>query len=73
MLNSRLASNYDLTYHVEIATLICVHVEDIAKTIDNANIVIRGSDTDIAVIIPYHCLDIDARIWMDVGTSLQND
>lgn len=61
------------TNHEEADTLICAHVKSIAKEMDHTcNIVIRGSDTDIAVILLYHCWDMSARIWMDVGTSSGN-
>jgi hypothetical protein len=36
------------------------------------NIVVRASDTDIAIILLHHCLNIDAHVWMDVGISSKN-
>ena len=35
--------------------------------------VVQASDTDIAVILVHHSRNIQANIWMDVGTSLRND
>ena len=61
------------TNHEEADTLICAHVKSIAKEMDHTcNIVIRGSDKDIAVILLHHCGDMATRIWMDVGTSSGN-
>ena len=36
-------------------------------------VVIRASDTDIAVILLYHCEKFSGRIWMDVGTTSQRN
>ena len=33
------------------------------------NTVVRASDTDIAVILLYHCHKYAMTVWMDVGTS----
>lgn len=62
-----------VTNHEEADTLIAVH----AKSIDDEecvkNIVVRGSDTDIAVILLHHCWNMKTHIWMDVGTSSKNN
>jgi hypothetical protein len=57
--------------HEEADTRNCAHV----KAIDSLNakdIVIRASDTDIAVIMLYHLKNF-ANVWMDVGTASNND
>ncbi len=54
--------------HAEADTRICLH----AKAIDdvgNANIIIRASDTDIAVIMLHHAWIFSATLWMDTGTT----
>jgi len=53
--------------HEEADTKICMHA-NAADTL-NGNVVIRASDTDIAVILLYHCEKFSGRIWMDVGTT----
>jgi len=66
---TELASN-----HEEADTRICTHVKAIDRmNIGSQNIVIRASDTDIAVIMIYHCRRFAANVWMDVGTSSRND
>jgi hypothetical protein len=60
------------TNHEEADTLICTHVSHIDK--DNAmNIVVRASDTDVAIILLNHCERFNAHIWMDIGTSANNN
>ena len=61
----RLRSN-----HNEADTRVCLHMKDVDSNIDS--IVIRASDTDIAIILLYHCLKFTANIWMDVGVSSKN-
>ena len=58
--------------HEEADTLICMHVNHINST-KVQNIIIRASDTDIAVILIYHRRKFDANRWMDIGTSFRND
>ena len=62
----RLASN-----HEEADTRICTHVKNIDG--NAKNIIIRASDTDIAVILLHHCWKFAATVWMDVDTSSKND
>ena len=61
-----------VTNHEEADTLICFH----AKYIDNAgeadNIVVRATDTDVAIILLYHSRNFTATLWMDTGTSSKN-
>lgn len=33
----------------------------------------RAHDTDIAVILIYHCEKIEKTVWMDVGTASKNN
>ena len=58
--------------HEEADTLICMHLNHINST-KVQNIIIRASDTDIAVILIYHRRKFDANRWMDIGTSFRND
>ncbi len=61
----RLRSN-----HNEADTRVCLHMKDVNSNSDS--IVIRAFDTDIAIILLYHCLKFTAKIWMDVGVSSKN-
>lgn len=56
--------------HEESDTKICLH----SLFCDNASseIVVRASDTDIAVILLYHCNKFKGKLWMDVGTAAKN-
>ena len=45
----------------------CLHALD-TDSIDT-NIAVRASDTDIAVILLYHC----DTVWMDIGTTSKKD
>jgi hypothetical protein len=54
------------TNHEEANTLICTHVKSIDEQEAVDNIVVRASDTDIAIILLHHCLN------MDVGISSKN-
>ena len=49
-----------------------MHVNHINST-KVQNIIIRASDTDIAVILIYHRRKFDANILMDIGTCFRND
>ena len=57
--------------HEEADTKICLH----SLFRDNArgDIVIRASDTDIVVILLYHCHKYECNLWMDVGTAAKNN
>ncbi|KAK4296327.1 hypothetical protein Pmani_031162 [Petrolisthes manimaculis] len=33
----------------------------------------RASDTDVAVILLYHCNKFQSRLWMDIGTTAKNN
>ena len=55
--------------HAEADTRICLHARVIDDVGNANNIVIRASDTDIAVIMIYHSWTFSATLWMDTGTS----
>lgn len=58
--------------HAEADTRICLHAIDADSTSGRTNegdIVVRASDTDIAVILLHHCHRIRTNLWMDVGTD----
>ena len=63
-----------MSNHEEADTKICLHAEFIDKSNEEiSDIAIRGSDTDIAVILIHHCHRFDANIWMDSGTAAKNN
>ena len=53
--------------HEEADIKTCLHAR--AADCKNGEIVVRASDTDIAVILLYHCSKFDATLWMDVGVA----
>lgn len=61
----------------EVPTLVNNHEEADTKVILHAlsadeegkDIVIRGSDTDIAVIVLHHCVKFKSKLYMDVETT----
>ena len=56
--------------HPEADTRICLHVFDVASNDrTRGDIVVRATDTDIAVILLHHCQNASRKLWMDVGTS----
>ena len=57
--------------HEEADTNVCFHA--LSTDNDDIDIVIRASDTDIAVILLYHCTKFQSRLWMDVGTAAKNN
>ena len=54
--------------HAEADTRICLHAR-VIDDVGNADIIIRASDTDIAVIMIHHAWKVSATLWMDTGTS----
>ena len=40
-----------------------------AREQEYGNIVVRASDTDIAIILLYHVAKHKMKVWMDVGTT----
>ena len=56
----------------EADTMVCFH----ARCMDNSgkigNIIVRASDTDIAIILLYHSPTFTATLWMDTGTNARN-
>jgi hypothetical protein len=56
--------------HDEADTRVCLHAKDADRSTDN--LVIRASDTDIAIVMLYHSHKFTAKIWMDVGISSKN-
>lgn len=59
--------------HEEADTKICLHAKAADQAKLNGDIVIRASDTDIAVIMLYHCGHIDSPLWIDTGTSAKKN
>ena len=57
--------------HEEADTKVCFHA--LSTDNEDIDIVIRASDTDIAVILLYHCTKFQSRLWMDVGTAAKNN
>ena len=57
--------------HEEADTKICLH--SLSADCEDGNIVVRASDTDIAVILLYHCHKFQCNLWMDVGTASKNN
>lgn len=57
--------------HQEADTKMIIHAK--AADLDCGNTVIRASDTDIAVILIYHSTQLQATLWMDVGTVSKNN
>lgn len=57
--------------HEEADTKICLH--SLSADRENGNIVVRASDTDIAVILLYHCYRFQSTLWMDIGTVSKNN
>ena len=55
--------------HAEADTRICLHTKAIDDVGNTNNIIIRASDTDIAVIMIHHAWKFSATLWMDTGTS----
>ena len=55
--------------HAEADTRICLHTMAIDDVGNANNIIIRASDTDIAVIMLHHAWKFSATLWMDTGTS----
>ena len=53
----------------EADTRICLHARGIDDVGNANNIIIRTSDTDIAVIMIHHAWKLLATLWMDTGTS----
>ena len=57
----------------EADTLICLHALSIDEIPGIEDIIIRASDTDIAIIMVHHAKKIRANLWMDIGTNKQKD
>ena len=57
--------------HQEADTKMMIHAK--AADLAQGNIVIRASDTDIAVILLYHSAHLQASLWMEVGTVSKNN
>ena len=55
--------------HAEADTRISLHTKAIDDVENTNNIIIRASDTDIAVIMLHHAWKLSARLWMDTGTT----
>ena len=61
-----------VTSHKEADTRVCFHAGSVSDDGETENIVVRASDTDIAVILIYHSPTITATLWMDNGSSTKN-
>ena len=55
--------------HAETDTRICLHIKAIYDVGNANNIIIRASDTDIAVIMLHHAWKFSATLWMDTDTT----
>ena len=55
--------------HLEADTRICLH----ASKIETGNVVIRTSDTDIAVIAISYASQLNVKLWMETGTASNNN
>ena len=55
--------------HAEADTRIYLHIKAIDDVGNANNIIIRTSDTDIAVIMLHHGWTFSATLWMDTGTT----
>ena len=53
----------------EADTRICLHAKAIDDVGNTNNMIIRASDTDIAVIMLHHAWKFSATLWMDTDTS----
>ena len=52
--------------HEEADTKIAFHTKVIdAKAREEDDIIVRASDTDIAIILLYHCNKFKSQLWMD--------
>lgn len=60
------------TNHEEADSLVCFHARCMETNGETGNIVVRASDTDIAVILLYHSPTFTATLWMDTGTNAKN-
>ena len=60
--------------HPEADTRICLHAIDADISLQQpGDIVVRASDTDVAVILLHHCHSMKASVWMDVGSKGQSN
>ena len=59
--------------HEEADSKVCLHTKAIGRSHQVKDIVVWAKDTDIAVILLYHCEEIPANVWMDVGTATKKD
>ena len=58
--------------HPEADTRICLHALDADISLQQpGDIVVRASDTDVAVILLHHCHSMKTNVWMDVGSKGQ--
>jgi len=61
-----------VTNHEEADTMVCFHARSVSDEGETENIVVRTSDTDIAVILIYHSPTITTTLWVDNGSSTKN-
>lgn len=58
-------------HHEEADTKICLH--SLSADRENYSIVVRASNTDIEVILLYHCSKFRSTLWMDIATISKNN
>lgn len=56
--------------HQEADTKVVLHAKSPDR--EQGNIVIRVSDTDIAVLLLYHSANLSATLWMNTGTATKS-
>lgn len=54
--------------HEEADAKIVRHATAADKSTRIGDVVVRSHDTDIAVILVYHCEKMEKTVWMDLGT-----
>lgn len=63
----------DLTSsHEEADSRMAFHIHYITSSFESPNIVVRSNDTDVLIILLYHCSKLNANVWMDSGNDSNN-
>jgi len=58
--------------HQEADTRLIWHIKHMCDALEDGNIIIRASDTDVLVILLTHSHLLPAHLWLDVGISSNN-
>ena len=59
--------------HTEADTRVIFHAQFVAQVHDKPPvIVIRSDDTDVFILLVYHCRFISSHLWMDAGVDSKN-